>query len=246
MRARAGLSAVAMAGAMLTAGVASALDASVDLSVQSAFIWRGMILNDKPVFQPSVTANAGAFSGTVWANMDLTADYGHQGEVNEVDYIVTYTRGLGPAELTLTGYAYTFPHTGATSTEEVWASVKLATFASPTLTVVRSVQAVQGWYVLLAVSHDLGLLASAASDGVKLTVNLGRATAEYTHGYFPDSERDHVTDYGARLDWPLKLGPGELKLNLQWTDFTEAHVESAGFEGRRAGFSGGAAYSFPL
>ena len=230
--------------AMMAAAPASALDGSVDLSVQSAYIWRGMVLNDRPVFQPSVTVSGGGFSGSVWANVNLTADNDFKGEASEIDYWAAYTLSGKDVDWTLTYYAYTFPHTSALSTQEVWANAtfKNAPF-SPSLTAIRDVNAIKGWYFLLTATQKLGLLKTRASEGLALTLNVGHGTKEYCRGYFPEIEHESVTDYGARLDWPFKIGGGTLKPDVQYTSFTDADVYAPGFEGKRANFVGGVVYS---
>jgi hypothetical protein len=244
MRSRRGLIALA---AMLTALAATpgvALDGSLDLSVQSAYIWRGMVLNDKPVFQPSVTVWSGGFSASVWGNVNLTAANGYKGQASEMDYWLAYTFAGKDIDWTFTYYAYTFPHTASPSTQEVWANVTFKTLPlSPSLSAIRDVNAVKGWYFLLTGSQSLGVLKSQVSDGLLLTINVGHGTKEYCRGYFPEIEHDSVTDYGVRLDWPLKVGPGVLKLDAQYTDFTDSDVYTPGFEGKRANFVGGLVYS---
>lgn len=232
--------------AVLMAGHAAALDLTLDLSAQSAFIWRGMVLNDKPVFQPSLTIDHGGLAGTVWLSADLKDDHGYKNQVNEIDYILAYTQSLKNVDLTFTAYEYTLPHTGAPSTTELWGAVAWRTLFTPTLTVVRDIKVIDGWYFLLTASHNLGLLKPSVSDGLLLTVNLGHGTKEYAHGYFPDIEHDHVTDYGVRLDCPFTLGKGTLKLNLQLTSFTDPHVYTPGYEGKRSNLAGGLAYSIQL
>lgn len=234
---------------MCAASVAGAggLDGKVELAFQSAYLWRGMVLNDKPVFQPSLTVSGARFSGSVWGNVDLTSDNGYRGEASEIDYWLAYSVPGEDLDWTLTYYAYTFPHTPGVSTQEVWASVtyKTAPF-SPSLTAIRDVNAIKGWYFLLTGSQNLGLLRSRGTDGLVLTLNLGRGTKEYSRGYFPEIERDSVTDYGARLDLPFKVGRGTLKVEAQFTNFTDADVYSPGFEGKRANFVWGLVYSVPF
>jgi hypothetical protein len=223
---------------------AAALDGSVDLSVQSAYIWRGMVLNDKPVFQPSLSLYEGPWSASIWSNINLTADHGYDGVASEMDYWLAYTFGGKDVDLTLTYYAYTFPHTTSVSTQEVWANLTFKSLPmAPSLTAIRDVNAIKGWYFLLTGSQNLGLLKMRGSDGLVLTVNVGHGTTEYCRGYFPEIEHDSVTDFGARLDWPLKVGPGKLKLDVQYTNFTDADVYAPGFEGKRANLVGGVVYS---
>jgi len=245
MRSRGGLLAVAplMLSALAPTPVA-ALDGSLDLSVQSAYIWRGMVLNDKPVFQPSLNVSGGPWSASVWSNINLTSDNGYEGEASEVDYWLAYTSAGRDVDWTVTYYAYTFPHTASLSTREVWANATFKTLPfSPSLTAIRDVKAIKGWYYLLTGSQSLGVLKTRASDGLVLTLNVGHGTKEYSRGYFSEIEPDSVTDYGARLDWPFRVGPGKLKFDVQYTNFTDADVYTPGFEGKRANFVGGLVYS---
>ncbi len=210
---------------------ALALDAQLDLSLQSAYVWRGMVLNDRPVFQPSLTVSAGPLSASVWTNVDLTSDHGHRGETSEIDYWLAYTFAGNDAELTVTCYDYTFPHATDASTQEVWATVTLKTLPfSPSLSAIRDVNAVDGWYFLLTGSQPLGLLKTGRSGGLLLTLNLGHGDRDYAAGYFPDLALGGVTDYGVRLDWPVKLGPGTLTLDAQYTGFTDKRVDTPGFD----------------
>ena len=245
MRSRGGL--IALAPLMLTALAAApvaALDGSLDLSVQSAYIWRGMVLNDKPVFQPSLSLSAGPWSASVWSNVDLTSDNGTKGEASEMDYWVAYTLGGSNVDLTFTYYAYTFPHTFGPSTREVWSNLTFKSLPmTPSLTAIRDVEAIKGWYFLLTGSQSLGVLKTRASDGLLLTLNLGHGTKEYAQGYFPGLGLDSVTDVGARLDWPVKFGPGKLKFDVQYTTFMDSDVYTPRFEGKRANFVGGLDYS---
>jgi hypothetical protein len=236
-----------VASIVLAATPAHALDGSLDLSAQSAYIWRGMVLNDKPVFQPSLSLYEGPWSASVWSSINLTSDNGYKGETSEMDYWLAYTSAGRDVDWTFTYYAYTFPHTASFSTQEVWANATFKTLPfSPSLTAIRDVKAIKGWYYLLTGSQSLGLLRTGASDGLVLTLNVGHGTKEYTRGYFPDLELDSVTDYGARLDWPFKVGLGKLKFDVQYTNFTDSDVYTPGFEGKRANFVGGVVYSIPF
>ena len=248
MRSRRGL--IALAAMLVTALAATpvvALDGSLDLSVQSAYIWRGMVVNDKPAFQPSLSLSEGPWLASVWSNINLTADNGYKGEASEMDYWLAYTLGGKNVDLTFTYYAYTFPHTTSVSTQEVWANFTFKSLPmTPSLTAIRDVKAIKGWYYLLTGSQNLGLLRTRASDGLVLTLSVGHGTKEYCRGYFPEIERDSVTDFGARLDWPFKVGPGKLKVDVQYTNFTDSDVYTPGFEGKRANFVGGVVYSIPF
>jgi uncharacterized protein (TIGR02001 family) len=238
--------AAALLAALLPAPV-DAGDLTLDLSLQSAYIWRSMIINDRPVLQPSLTFTHGGLSASMWANINLTADRDYRGETSEIDYWLAYTLAGSHVDWTFTYIEYTFPHTGSPATGEVWANAtwKTAPFA-PSLTVVRDVDEIGGWYVMLSGSQALGVLRGSRSSGLELTLNIGHGDGTYTSGYFPDIEPDTATDYGIRLDWPLTLGPGTLNLDAQYTSFTSSGVTSPGYEGKRGCFSGGLSYSLAL
>jgi len=235
---------VALVGLVLLAPAAVALEGALDLSVQSEYIWRGMILNDNPVFQPSITVSQGGLSANVWFNVDLTDDAGHQWEHNEIDYSLSYTSELKHFDFTLSWYAYTFPHTDVGPTQELWASVALKTALSPTFTAIRDIDAIDGWYYMLSVAPTFQVLDPAVSDGLTLTLGVGYASGDYLSGYYPDVTEDSVTDYLVRLDLPIKLGPGTLKLNAQYTSFTDSDIRTPGYESEDSGrFVGGLGYT---
>ncbi len=231
---------------LLAAPALASWDGSVEASVQSAYLWRGMVVNDEAVLQPSFTLSQGGFSAGVWANVDLTGIAGHRLEPTEVDSWLAYTWDLEHVSFTLTAYDYSFPHGAAPSTQEIWAGVTWKTFFSPSLTVVRDVNEAEGTYLLFSGTQSLGLLRGPTSEGLVLSVNFGHATREYTRFYFPELRADHVNDYGVRLDWPVALGSGTLKIGVQYSGFTDGSVQSPGFEGDSTHFVGGLTYSVPF
>lgn len=243
MRKVSGLVALA---AMLVAPSVLAWDGSLDLSAQSAYIWRGMALNTEPVFQPSLTLAQGGFSASVWANADLTGDLGHRFELNEVDYWLDYTQELEHFDVSLTLYDYTFPHSASASTQEVWIGATWKTVFSPSLTIVRDINAAKGTYLLLTGTQTLGVLKCPGSDGLGLTVNMGRATRQYVRSYFPGVESDHVDDIGARLEWPYRLRGGTLKLGVQYSSFIGPSLEGSGLEGHKTNYVIGFTFSLPF
>jgi len=45
---------------------------ALDSTFNSAYVWRGLRLNDEAVWQPSVSASWKGFTATLWGNVDLT------------------------------------------------------------------------------------------------------------------------------------------------------------------------------
>lgn len=100
----------------------------------SAYVWRGCVYNDRPVFQPGVTASYatadyGSFGAGLWSNYDLT-DRNRQvtfGGLNEIDYQLFYSVDVKSFTFEAGHYWYTFPKANGpdyeASTREVYASV---------------------------------------------------------------------------------------------------------------------------
>jgi hypothetical protein len=116
--------------------------ASLDLGVDfyTRYMWRGMILTNDPVAQPSITAGIAGLSVNIWANYDLT-DVNENGgdafQLQELDYTVSYA--FSPVEglsLEAGWIYYTFPGTMFVETEELYASVGFEVpYLNPSVTV---------------------------------------------------------------------------------------------------------------
>lgn len=88
-------SAACVVAAFLIIGTpqANAADVSVGADLASAYVWRGVTLNDGPVIQPSIdVAGPGYIGLNVWGNLDLD-DYNdtlESGEFSEIDLTASY------------------------------------------------------------------------------------------------------------------------------------------------------------
>jgi hypothetical protein len=119
--------------AALTAGVAGAAEVGVSGDFASAYIFRGVTLNDGLVFQPGARISGfpipeeyGSVAVGTWANFDLSDADGrlNKNEFSEIDYYVTYTLPIKAVDLGLTYTEYTYPNSGgAESDKEVALSV---------------------------------------------------------------------------------------------------------------------------
>ncbi len=158
--------------------------AGVDVGVFSQYIWRGEALSkDSLVIEPSVTLGYKGFSLNVWGNMDTDSKPWNGAKYNETDITLSYSKDVGITKLT-GGYIYyalneqpATPEIKASKdTQEIFASVGLNVFLSPTLTVYRDIAQFPGWYVNLGISHSIPVVN-------KITFDLG-ASASY---YYSDS-----------------------------------------------------------
>ncbi|MBU1692957.1 MAG: MipA/OmpV family protein [Verrucomicrobia bacterium] len=198
-----------------------AAEAGLDLVVNSHYVWRGQVLNDEPVFQPSVTVSKGGFSFNWWGNLNLTDKItGDAFEFSEHDVGISYARPcpLTGAEVTLGLVNYDFPNTAVDpnavgaealteNTHEVYLSYSLTEVPlAPTLLVSYDFNEVEDFYANLAVSHSFDLAEKLTLD---LGASLGFGGKDYNDFYFsfePEEGEAIVNDSAALNDANVSVG----------------------------------------
>ena len=106
---------------LLAAPTAKAAVATVGADLNSAYVWRGISLNQDPVIQPSVdvvqplnSASAESYWGVnVWGNWDIGDDDGRLPEdhqFSEVDLTIFYKLPVEQVDLTIGNITYLFPN----------------------------------------------------------------------------------------------------------------------------------------
>lgn len=195
------------------------------LDLYSAYVWRGFVQNDRPVWQPGGTvsykmAEYGTLSANVWANFDMTDHAGHRsaGNIYEVDYTTTYAVDVGPLSLSAGHIFYTWPKAGGqdyfNSTREVFGTVAYNNdVVTPFLRVYYDYLCAEGFYGLGGLTKTVSLT-DRLSAGAE--VSLGACDGDYMNWYtgvdeagFVDFNAALFTSYaltenlsvGARLAW---------------------------------------------
>jgi hypothetical protein len=180
--------------AMLALGISSGASAektkgpslSGDITPASKYVWRGLILTDDPVLQPSVTLSHKSLSLNIWANTDLTDINGNSGEVNELDYTIDYSSSVDKVNFSVGLIQYTFPHTDFEATTEIYGSAGLSVLLSPTVSVYYDFDEVGGLYGTFGVSHGfpLGEVIKGISPSLDLSGSIAYATNGWNEGYY--------------------------------------------------------------
>jgi hypothetical protein len=165
------------------------LDVRTDL--YTAYIWRGKALDKHAVAQPSVigTLDAqefGSFALKVWSNWDLSQRSGGKetrtgGGINVLLFSPSYTKAVGPVEVTIGNIFYTFPGDGypqnSKSTYELFTTLAYKNpVVTPSLSVYYDYRGVGGGFL-----EDNPLKDLYARVALDKTVPLGeRVTASGT------------------------------------------------------------------
>jgi hypothetical protein len=159
---------------------------SADITVASKYVWRGLVLTDDRVLQPSLTVDYKSLSLNVWGNTDLTDVNGTPGETNELDYTLSYSFAVKKVNLTLGAIQYTFPHTDFEPTAEIYGSAGLDMLLSPTVSIYYDIDEVNGLYGTFGVSHSvpLGEVVKGISPSLDLSGSIGYGSSNYNEGYF--------------------------------------------------------------
>lgn len=169
-----------MMGAVLAAGVANAVDFGATADFASAYIFRGVTVNDGLVFQPGasisglpIPAEYGVITLGNWGNYDIAENANGKHELSEVDYYATYTLPVKVVDLSATYTEYTYLH-GVPTDREVALAVGKAigeTGLYPSLTVNYGLDGgvKEDWYIQGGLGYSKNLTeALALSSSVKV------------------------------------------------------------------------------
>jgi hypothetical protein len=219
---------------------------SADLGLFSAYVWRGIVLNDEAVLQPSVTMGRGALSLNVWANQDLTDTHTNAGEFTEVDLALAFAKSVQGVDVELSLVEYLFPNSGAGSRSEFQLLVAPTTVAlSPYVRVVYDFDRIDGLHLRAGISQSVRV---TKTTRVEAGLSAGWGNADYNAGYFQVDE-GALDDGVASLGLPLVLANGvaitpELRYSWLWDEQVKASVEDGGHEGSHTHF--GVVVNYPF
>lgn len=206
--------AAAMPMAAVAEEEASEVSASLDVPVLSAYVWRGQVLSEDAVLQPTFSIGKGGFSIGWWGNLNLTDEAtGDEFEFSEHDITVSYTLAcpLTGAEVTLGVVNYDFPNVGledadgnlslVNDTIEAFLSYSLAdVLLAPTLSVYYDFKEADGFYASLGIGHSLEVAEGTSLD---LSASIGGANSDWGDFYF--GEADGLTDFSVGASLPLSV-----------------------------------------
>ncbi len=201
----------------MQAGEKITLETSVDWL--SHYVWRGMLLTDEPVLQPSVTVSMGDLSLNVWGNIDTT-DINEAGEddfrLQEVDYSLSYA--MSPMEgVDLEAGFLWYTYSSCESTGEVYGGVTFpCMILSPSLTAYYDVDEADGWYLNAGVEH-----AFAMTERLSLILSggLGWGTNNYHEYYY--GERAHSSESDMLVQATLEYAMTDYLTLRAYTGYTE-------------------------
>ena len=188
---------------------AGPVDVKAELGVQSKYVFRGYLLSDGPVVQPSVTVKLKGLSLGLWGNMDLSDesdfDTKKTGEMNEVRATLRYNRSFVLLNVSAGVIHYMYPYKAYESaTTEIFVHAGGTVPGHPAVTIYKDVDEAEGLYGEITASQTIpiGLL-----FGLEISGGLGLGSKEYNKFYF---KKKDFTLTDVRVDLGVPIGIGEL------------------------------------
>lgn len=193
------------------------IEISAEVAVYSDYIWRGFMLDDDPVIQPSVSIGAHGFTATFWSSFDLVEHDGLASD--EVDATLDYTYEHDLFSLFAGHTWYYFPGAHA-DTQEVYigggVNISLGDeiTLSPTVTWIHDYGdtddgGAKGDYIMVGLGHSIPLFESP------VTLDLSGEVA-YNHEFFIEGDGGYVL-LGAGLTIPLIGENATLSPNVNYS-----------------------------
>ncbi|WP_372793982.1 TorF family putative porin [Pontiella sp.] len=210
------------------AGDRSEATATAEAALVSAYVWRGMVMNEDMVFQPQLSVAQYGVSFNVWANYNFSnGANGVEDDISEIDLSLAYTLPLDLNDISFdVGIInYQFPANSTeqgSSTTELFASAYLLTlkdYVIPSVTFFGDVDEVDGSYLLFDVVAPYQVSEYLSVEG---GVSLGWGTARYNGAYFPGEDGDGpekgFTDYNLYGTVSYEIADGvTASFNLTYT-----------------------------
>jgi hypothetical protein len=205
-----------------------------DLPLYSAYVWRGQVLNDEPVFQPALNLTKGGFGFNAWGNCNLTDTDMGKPDFSEIDLTLSYGRKVEQVGYGFGLIEYLFPHQTLSEgdriiaypgTREVYIRLSLPDLAVvPTISVYRDIDEAKGTYASAGLSYSREFGKKLTFE---LTASLGIADKDYNAFYFGvDKTLLNDLTIGAALTCKLRdnlsITPG-----LSYARFPDADIRES-------------------
>lgn len=207
---------VMFAGFAGSAGAIGPVDISAEASVMSKYLWRGVALNEDPVFQPSVTFGMDGLSLNIWGNMDFTDYQDKKYNLTETDYTLDYSLELPLLSVSVGAMRYQYADIpGYTPTTELYIGAESGAIGSPSLKIYQDVNKGKGTYIEVGGEQSIPVVPFASLD---VSASLGWGSAKHNRfNYDIAGMNGAFTDFALGAALPIGLGEKiTVAPNMQW------------------------------
>ncbi len=148
--------------ALVSAPAVRAADATVGVDVNSAYVFRGVTMNDGFVAQPYLEVSGLPIDIGVWGNLDLESDEARgvdSGQFSETDFYGSYSLPIEVVDVAVGYTEYTYNNGDLDADREVSLSFGLDTVLAPSLGIFYGIDGgiEENFYAEASVGHDVTL-----------------------------------------------------------------------------------------
>ena len=194
------------------------------------YVWRGQLLNDESVFQPSVYLSKYGFTGGVWGNLDMTSSNGDSGTFTEFDTSLDYTAAVPGTDwlsFSLGGIYYDFPNTDFEDTTEVYGGLTLTKMPlTPSVKIYRDVDEIEGTYTQFGIGHTFEKIKKWSDTcycDFLLGASVGYGTQAYNKGYALSNSAG-FNDLTLTAGLPLCIGSWTVKPSVNYAMMLDSEI----------------------
>jgi hypothetical protein len=211
--------------------------------VFTKYVWRGQLLVDDWVAQPSASIAYKGFTASIWSNFCPTDEIDAENEFTEFDYSLDYSAAIPGQDLfsfSVGTIYYRFPNQPFDPTVEVYGGLSADLPLSPAVKAFYDVgdriddDEIEGTYIQFSLGHSIEKIQKWTEDcycDLELGVSVGYATAGYNRGYF--SVNDVPVDDAAFNDLtlsvgaPISLGNWTIKPQIGYATMLDSDIRAA-------------------
>jgi hypothetical protein len=224
---------LADANSVAPAATADKLGFAIGSDFFTKYVWRGQVISNGGVFQPSVTATYGHWTANVWGNVDMTNYRGQRGEFTEYDLTLDYSNKL--SEDSKIGYSigtihYHFPSFSGTDTTEIYWGFNFDVPLSPAIKVYHGLGNENGTYVNLSIGHTYEKVmkfTEACYCNLQWGASLGWANGTYNRDYW-NVNGSHLNDLALTLGLPICFPGGwTVRPNINYVALADGAIRSS-------------------
>ncbi len=173
------------------------------VDVYSAYVWRGVIITEEPVWQPNASLAAnfgdyGSLSAALFANFNATtrANRNQCGGLDEIDYVIGYEVDVSFLTLGIGHTWWTFPSVTDSSYDHSSREINLSAeidneYVVPFVEVNIDYAEAEGLYGLAGLRKEIQVVDQLM---VGAEVSLGAGTNPYTDYYFGNNSKTGLVD----------------------------------------------------
>lgn len=215
-----------------TVFAADEISCTVSADFYTKYIWRGQVVSNRAVFEPTIALKKYGFTGYVWGNMDLTGQNEHCREFIEMNYVLDYTASIpdmNGVSFSVGTIYYDFPNTFFKPTTEIYGGLSFDLPLTPFVRLYRDVDEARSAYIQVGVGHTIEKIFSISDGcycGLRVGSYLAYGNSQYNKFYFA-SAGGKLNDLNVSLAMPVCFKDWSITPSIYYSMMVDSDVRAA-------------------